>query len=114
MMSRINLAILISFLISLANAQYKYLVEYHPECGSDVLALTSGCMAAMHRLCVDNKLGSAAYPQEFGTNKVSFLCIDTPYYEDSIAYFALADCEPTPATPGVTQYVILLHFHDCM
>ena len=48
-------------------------------------------MAAMHRYCTQNGMGSAAYPQEFGIDELGFLCADTLSYGD-VAYGKIASC----------------------
>jgi hypothetical protein len=109
MVSLSSLTILLSSVLSLTSAQfYGFLSDYDTDCYSDELARTSGCFAAMHRLCVTNDLGSAAYPQEFGLDEVSFLCMNSTSHD--VSYSVLPDCAATAATPDATQYVPCFFF----
>lgn len=65
--------------------------DYHPGCTSISQSRSSDCMAAMHRYCVDNKYGLAAYPQEVGQNEFGFLCTDTRWYND-VSYSEIPNC----------------------
>jgi hypothetical protein len=104
MVSPSSLTILLSSVLSLTSAQfYGFLNNYDADCYSDEFAGSSSCFAAMHRLCMTNDLGSAAYPQEVGHNEVSFLCMNSTYYD--VYYSVLPDCAATAATTGATQYV---------
>lgn len=85
---------------------------YHDGCNSNSRSRTADCMAAMHRYCVFNNKGAAAYSQEVGPTSIAFLCMEVLWKKD-VTYDNLPGCSRS-ATQTQACYSYAHRFCDYM